>query len=107
MKGKKKTTRREYLKQFQLASELTRVIQHFFPGLMSKLKQLPDPRHQSYITYQRHVLLMTRILSAILYIGSMRKASEEFNTEMAIENLGYLCGRSWKKRHIGRRLTTT
>jgi len=45
MKGKKKLTRkerREYLKQIQLASELTRVIQHFFPELMSKLKQLPD-----------------------------------------------------------------
>ncbi len=100
MKGKKKVTRkerREYLKQIQLAYELTRVIQHFFPGLLSKLKELPDQRNQSYITYQKHVLLMTRILSAILYIGSMRKASEEFNTDTAIENLGYLCREELKE----------
>ncbi len=100
MKGKKKLTRkerREHLKQFQLANELAKVIQHFFPGLMSELKQLPDHRNQSYITYQKHVLLMTRILSAILYIGSMRKASEEFNTDTAIENLGYLCGEELKE----------
>ncbi len=95
MKRKERITRRErreYLEQFKLAQELTKVIQHFFPGLISKLKELPDPRNQSYITYQQHVLLMTRILSAILYIGSMRSTSEEFNTETAIENLGYLCG---------------
>jgi len=100
MKGKKKLTRkerREHLKKIQLAYELTRVIQRFFPGLMSQLKQLPDQRNQSYITYQKHVLLMTRILSAILYIGSMRKASEEFNTDTAIENLGYLCGEELKE----------
>ncbi len=100
MKGKKKVTRkerREYLKQIQLAYELTRVIQHFFPGLLSKLKELPDQRNQSYITYQKHVLLMTRILSAILYIGSMRKASEEFNADTAIENLGYLCREELKE----------
>jgi len=40
---------------------------------------------------------MTRILSAIFYIGSMRKASEEFNTDTAIENLGYLCGEKLKE----------
>ncbi len=83
MKGKKKLTRkerREHLKRFQLACELTKVIHHFYPGLMPQLKELPDPRKQGYITYQGHVLLMTRILSTILYIGSMRKASKEFNS---------------------------
>jgi len=100
MKEKKKTTRRErreHLKQFQLAGELYKVIHHFFPGLIPKLMELSDPRNQSYITYQKHVLLMTRILSAILYIGSMRRTSEEFNTDTAIENLGYLCGEELKE----------
>ncbi len=52
MKEKKKTTRkerREHLKQMQLACELYKVIQHFFPRLMKELKELPDPRNQSYI----------------------------------------------------------
>ena len=35
---------------------------------------------------------MTRILSAIFYISSMRKTSEEFNCRGAIENIGVLCG---------------
>ncbi len=96
MTGKKKKTtrreRREYLKQFQLAGELYKVIKHFFPGLICKLKGISDPRNQSYIKYQNHVLLMMRILSSILYISSMRKATEEFNSETAIENLGFICG---------------
>lgn len=56
------------------------------------LKKVNDPRSQSYITYQSHVLLMTRILSSIFYISSMRKTSEEFNSQRVIENIGYLCG---------------
>lgn len=56
------------------------------------LKRIKDPRNQSYVTYQSHVLLMTRILSSVFYISSMRKTSEEFNSEEIIENIGYLCG---------------
>ena len=59
---------------------------------MDLLQQVHDPRNQSYITYQQHVLLMTRILSAIFYISSMRKASAELNCTVAIENIGTLCG---------------
>lgn len=59
---------------------------------MERLRGIHDPRHQSYITYKQHVLLSARILSAILYIESMRKASEEFDSEIVIKNLGYLCG---------------
>lgn len=56
------------------------------------LKQLPDPRHQSYITYPSVILLMTRILSSIFYISSMRKTSEELNSDTMIENIWVLCG---------------
>lgn len=35
---------------------------------------------------------MTRILSAIFYISSMRKTSEEFNSDNVIENIWGLCG---------------
>ena len=82
------------MEQFNLACELARIIRHFFPGLVSMLRQLPDPRHQGYITYPGVILLMTRILSAIFYISSMRKTSEELNSDTVIENVWELCGES-------------
>ena len=68
MKTKAKITRkdtREHLAQFHLACELVKVIHHYFPGLLSLLKNLEDPRDQRYITYESHVLLMTRILLSL------------------------------------------
>lgn len=93
-KLKQKITRKENrkrLEELKLAVELTKVINHFFPGLMSALARLKDPRNTSYITYSGKVILMTRILSAIFYISSMRKSSEEFNSENVIRNIGFLC----------------
>ena len=80
---------REHLEQFKLACELARLIRHFFPDLVPLLKQIPDPRNQSYITYPGVILLMTRILSSLFYIGSMRKTSEEFNSQTMIRNICY------------------
>ena len=68
------------------------MIRHCFPTLLPLLKQIPDPRHQSYITYPDVILLMTRILSSLFYINSMRKTSEEFNSENLIKNIWMLCG---------------
>ena len=84
--------RREKLGKLQLGWELIRLIRHFFPDLISQLKGVTDQRHQSYIRYENHVLLMTRILASIFYISSMRKASEELNKEEVIANMGYVCG---------------
>ena len=83
---------REALEGMSLAGELLKVVRRFFPNLLEQLKQVRDPRHQSYITYKGHVLLMTRILWAVFYISSMRKASEELNCEIGIENIGMICG---------------
>lgn len=99
-KTKEKVTRaeaREHLAQFHLSCELIRVIRHFFPGLLSLLEQISDPRDQRYITYQGQVLLMTKILSSIFYISSMRKTSEEFNSEAVIDNIGHLSGQELKE----------
>ena len=85
---------RKHLVQWNLACELSRTIRHFFPDLVSMLKKLPDPRHQSYITYPGVLLLMTRILSSLFYLSSMRKASEELNSDAIIENLWAICGES-------------
>ncbi len=95
MNKKVKVTRkekREYLEQFHLAVELTKVIKHFFPGLIGLLKKTKDPREQGYVTYPNIILLMTRILSSIFYISSMRKTSQKFNSDIVIQNIWHLCG---------------
>ena len=95
MKTKLKVTRKEkrrHLEQFHLAVELIKVIKHFFPDLVPLLKQTKDPRNQSYITYPNVILLMTRILSSIFYISSMRSTSQKFNSETVIQNIWELCG---------------
>ncbi len=76
----KRKEARECLSQLRLACELVKLIRRFFPDLLPRLGAVSDPRHPSYITYKGHVLLMTRILSSIFYISSMRKTSEEFNS---------------------------
>jgi len=100
MKLTRKETRK-HLEQFHLACELTKLIRHFFPDLMPLLRQLPDPRNQSYITYPAVVLLMTRILSSLFYISSMRKTSEEFNSDTVIENVWWLCGEEQAVGELG------
>ena len=83
---------REKLDSLRLSCELVKVVKRFFPGLVDLLRQVHDPRNQSYITYPQEVLLATRILSAVFYIESMRKAGAELNFSTAIENIGTLCG---------------
>lgn len=49
--GKTKVCRkasREQLEKVQLACELLRVLQRFFPGLLPALKAISDSRHPSY-----------------------------------------------------------
>ena len=93
-KTRKKTTRKETrkrLKELKLAVTLSKVINHFFQGLLPALARVNDPRNASYITYSGKVILMTRILSSVFYISSMRKSSEEFNSDKVIQNIVYLC----------------
>ena len=92
MKRSTRAEARKRLEQIHLSAALMKVVRRFFPGLIDRLKEVSDPRHQSYITYENHVLLMTRILSAIFYISSMRKSSEELNTTIGIANIGEITG---------------
>ncbi len=95
MNKKVKVTRREkreHLEQFHLAVELVKVMKHFFPDLINLLRHTKDPRNQSYITCPNTILLMTRILSSIFYISSMRKTSQKFNSGIVIQNIREMCG---------------
>jgi len=56
MKGKAKISRkktREHLDRLNLTCEPAKIIRHCFPDLVTLLKQIPDPRSRSYITYPR------------------------------------------------------
>ncbi len=64
-KGETRKERREKMKQIQLGWELIQLIRHFFPDMISQLKGVTDQRHQSYIRYENHVLLMARILGLV------------------------------------------
>lgn len=99
MNGKRVTRKeqREKLEELKLGWEMVRLIRHYFPDLMRQLRGVTDPRHPSYIKYENHVLFMTRILASIFYISSMRKASEELNSEVVIANIGYICGRELRE----------
>ena len=60
------------IKELKLAVTLSKVINHFFSGLLPALARVSDPRNASYITYSGKAILLTRILSSVFYISSMR-----------------------------------
>ena len=78
---------RDLLEKFKFASELLKIINHFFPELIPSLKIVIDPRNKSYIKYETEIILFTRILSAIFQIESMRSTSSSFNSQIAIDNM--------------------
>lgn len=71
-----------------MSTELWGIIKHFFPELVPLLKAVKDPRHQSYIDYESHIILFTRILGAVFQIESMRQLSGELNRIVCIKNIG-------------------
>jgi len=49
---------------------------------VTRKEDTKDPRNQSYITYPNIILLMTRILSSVFYISSMRKTNQKLNSDI-------------------------
>jgi hypothetical protein len=80
--------KRELLQQVSLIFELHKIIKHYFPSLIPLLSQTRDMRDERRITYTNKIILFTRILGTVFRIGSMRKLTEEFNTECSISNVG-------------------
>ena len=84
--------KREKEKEVNYLFELLKTQNHFFKNLYKLLKDVDDPRHQSYITYDTEVLLMMVILKNACNLKSMREMTNEFNKEECIKNLGKLLG---------------
>lgn len=92
---KEKITRyelRQKLDQFNLACELFKHIKHFFPNLIPLLKNITDPRNQSYITYELCLILFVRILCSVFHLPSMRSGTVELNNDNAINNIAKMLG---------------
>lgn len=79
--------KRDLLEKFKFASELLKIIKRFFPDLIPSLKLVVDPRNKSYIKYKTEIILFTRILALIFQINSMRSLTDNFNTQIAIDNI--------------------
>ena len=95
MKRKESVTRkekREAMKAKKLSLELWKIIKNFFPGLISLLSEVKDPRNASYIGYKCQVLLCMRILGAVFRLKSMRAISSTLNRETCFQNISRILG---------------
>lgn len=67
---KKKLTRaekRKSLEDFKICCELFKIINHFFPQLVSLLSSVEDHRKKNYTTYSSKVILYIRIIAGIFF----------------------------------------
>lgn len=79
--------KRKLKEEINIFSDVVNIIKQYFPQLTSKLENLTDTRHQSYVEYQMSVITVTRLLGLLCGIKSMRNTTEKFNTEETIKNI--------------------
>lgn len=84
--------RREKRKEINMLGEVIRIINQYFPELISKFEGLTDIRNQSYVKYKMKVIFIVRLLGLMCEIKSMNELSREFNTEETIKNIAQICG---------------
>ncbi|WP_461207106.1 transposase family protein [Clostridium sp. DL1XJH146] len=91
----KKVTRkqkREKLSTINFFGEFLKIKNHFFKAINSKLKDVKDKRHQSYINYNVDILIFTLTMKNITGIKSMNKMTTEFNRNECIDNIAKALG---------------
>ena len=84
--------KREKERTINFFGEFIKIKDHFFRGILKKLKSVKDPRHQSYIKYETDLILFTMIMKNACGITSMGRMSEGFNKEECIENMALTLG---------------
>lgn len=67
--------------------ELLIIIKQYFPKLTNWIDNLTDSRHQSYITYDFKICLLTQILAFCSSYQSMNKIGRDFNSDIVIDNI--------------------
>ena len=79
--------RRELKNAVNPLEELLIIIKQYFPKLTSWIDNLTDTRHQSYITYDFKICLLTQILAFCSSYQSMNKIGRDFNSDIVINNI--------------------
>ena len=79
--------RRERKNAVNSLEELLIIMKQYFPKLTSWIENLTDTRHQSYITYDFKICLLTQILAFCSSYQSMNKIGRDFNSDIVIENI--------------------
>ncbi|MDC3416214.1 transposase family protein [Aquibacillus salsiterrae] len=84
--------KREHEKDTNYFFELMKIKNHFMKDLDVRFKNVKDPRHQGYITYDCDILLFMIILKNVCNLKSMRSMTNHFNKEECIDNVGKILG---------------
>ena len=79
--------RRELKNAVNPLEELLIIIKQYFPKLTNWIDNLTDTRHQSYITYDLKICLLTQILAFCSSYQSMNKIGRDFNSDIVISNI--------------------
>ena len=62
-------------------------MKQYFPKLTNWIDNLTDTRHQSYVTYDFKICLLTQILAFCSSYQSMNKIGRDFNSDIVIQNI--------------------
>ena len=79
--------RRELKNAINPLEELLIIIKQYFPRLTNWIDNLTDTRHQSYVTYDFKICLLTQILAFCSSYQSMNKIGRDFNSDTVINNI--------------------
>ena len=79
--------RRERKNAVNPLQELLIIMKQYFPKLTIWIENLTDTRHQSYITYDFKICLLTQILAFCSSYQSMNKIGRDFNSDIVIKNI--------------------
>ena len=79
--------RRELKNAVNPLEELLIIMKQYFPNLTDWIDNLTDTRHQSYVTYDFKICLLTQILAFCSSYQSMNKIGRDFNSDIVIQNI--------------------
>ena len=87
-----KKEKREKKKKDRGIVDFMMVYNHFFKDMSKWIKEMEDPRNQSYITYTQNDFVNMGILKNICSLESMRQMEETFNEENCVTTLRIMSG---------------
>lgn len=87
-----KKEKREKKKKDRGIVDFMMVYNHFFKDMSKWIKEMEDPRNQSYITYTQNDFVNMGILKNICSLESMRQMEETFNEENCVATLRIMSG---------------